>query len=67
MSSGGDAVRNARTTHGGFVLVSMYSWMLITWGVLIARFVRGSIIHKIQFGPDDATAFAAHVRESKLQ
>lgn len=66
MGSGGDVVRNARTTQGGFVLVSMYSWIVITWSILIARFVRGSVIHKIQFGLDDATAFVGHVGYMKL-
>jgi hypothetical protein len=56
------ALTNAKSTRSGFVLVSLYSWMVITFGVIIARFVRGLIIHKIKFGADDATALAAHVR-----
>lgn len=57
-----DVLRNVRSTREGFVLVSLYSWMIITFGVAIARFVRGLVIHKIKFGGDDAAALAGSVR-----
>ncbi|KAH7072140.1 hypothetical protein BKA63DRAFT_534944 [Paraphoma chrysanthemicola] len=55
------ATTNAKSTRSGFVLVSLYSWMVITLGVVIARFVRGLLIHKVKFGADDAAALAAHI------
>ncbi|KAH7084428.1 hypothetical protein FB567DRAFT_604277 [Paraphoma chrysanthemicola] len=55
------ATTNAKSTRSGFVLVSLYSWMVITLGVVIARFVRGLLVHKVKFGADDATALAAHI------
>lgn len=33
----------------------------MTWGVLLARFIRGLLVHKIRFGTDDATALIGHV------
>jgi len=61
MGSGEDVVRNAQTTGAGFVLVSLYSWMTITWGILIARFVRGLFLHRILFGADDVMALAGNI------
>jgi hypothetical protein len=55
------ALRHAQSTRGGFVLVSLYSWMVITVGVVVARFVRGLVVHKIKFGADDAAALASIV------
>jgi len=61
MDSSG-SVRNAETTRGGFVLVSLYSWTVFTLGILVARFVRGTWINKVRFGKDDAAILAANVR-----
>lgn len=56
-----DGVRLAKSTAGGFALVSLYSWMVITLGVTLARFIRGVIVHKTKFGSDDAAALAGTV------
>ncbi|KAH8725650.1 hypothetical protein GQ44DRAFT_826452 [Phaeosphaeriaceae sp. PMI808] len=53
--------RNAQSIRGGFVLVSLYSWAVVTLGIVITRFVRGLLIHKTAFGEDDATALAGHI------
>lgn len=56
-----DGLRLAKSTAGGFALVSLYSWMIITLGVTLARFIRGVIVHKTKFGADDAAALAGAV------
>ena len=56
-----DGLRLAKSTAGGFALVSLYSWMVITLGVTLARFLRGVLIHKTKFGSDDAAALAGTV------
>lgn len=60
-TSTGDGLRHASSTRGGFVLVSTYSWMCITLGVVITRFGQ-SFVHKVGFGPDDATIVMGSVR-----
>ncbi|KAF1850577.1 uncharacterized protein K460DRAFT_273747 [Cucurbitaria berberidis CBS 394.84] len=52
--------RIAKSTPGGFVLVSTYSWLCITLGVGIARFGQ-SLVHKVAFGPDDATVLVGSI------
>lgn len=44
------------------MLVSLYSWTIFTLGIVIARFIRGTWIHKVRFGKDDAASLAASVR-----
>lgn len=56
-----DGARLARSTAGGFALVSLYSWIVITLGVTLARFIRAVLIHKTKFGSDDAAALAGTV------
>lgn len=53
--------RHAASMRVGFVLVSTYSWMCITIGVALARFVLGLIVHKIEFGADNTTIFVGTV------
>lgn len=60
-------LRNAQSTPGGFVLVSLYSWAVVTSGVVVARFVRGLLIHKVKFGADDKSALASIVRDQAMR
>lgn len=60
-------LRNAHSTPGGFVLVSLYSWAVMTSGVVVARFVRGLLIHKVKFGADDNSALASMVRDQAMR
>jgi hypothetical protein len=62
MESSGEYHRNALSTPGGFVLVSVYSWMVITSGIVLARLIRGLFVHKIKFGLDDTSALASIVK-----
>jgi hypothetical protein len=52
--------RNVVSTRSGFVLVSTYSWAIITVGVLVGRFAQGHS-HKIEVGADDVAIAAATV------
>lgn len=52
----------ASDTATGFLLVSTYSWTLITLGTVIVRFVQGVIFRKVEMGLDDAAIIAASVR-----
>ncbi|KAF2127534.1 hypothetical protein P153DRAFT_343683 [Dothidotthia symphoricarpi CBS 119687] len=61
MSSTPDGFRNAPTTRGGFMLVSLYSWMCITWMALIMRLTLGVVIHRVGFQRDDATALVGSI------
>ncbi|KAF2472764.1 uncharacterized protein BDR25DRAFT_365918 [Lindgomyces ingoldianus] len=49
--------RNAPSSRGGIVLVSLYSWTCVTIGVAAARFIIGRL-HRVKFGFDDATVVA---------
>jgi hypothetical protein len=55
--------RNATTTRSGFILVSTYSWTVITVVVLVARFWQGHN-HKVEVGLDDVAIVAATVGQS---
>jgi len=65
MSSAGseEGRRNGVSTRSGFVLVSTYSWTIITVGVLVGRFAQGHN-HKIEYGLDDVAVVAATVCNS---
>jgi hypothetical protein len=63
MRSTGQNPRYAQSTPGGFVLVSLYSWTVMTCGIVIARFIRGLLLHKIKFGADDKSALASIVSD----
>jgi hypothetical protein len=52
--------RNAPSTRGGVVLVSLYSWTLITLAGTIARYILGSL-HKTSFGIDDGMVIGGSV------
>ncbi|OAL02850.1 hypothetical protein IQ06DRAFT_345836 [Phaeosphaeriaceae sp. SRC1lsM3a] len=56
-----DGIRYAKSTAGGFVVVSLYSWMVITLGVTLARFIRGVVVHNTKFGSDDAAALTGTI------
>ncbi len=60
MPSTGHSIASDSTT--GFLLVSTYSWTLITLGTVIVRFVQGVILRKVEMGVDDAAIIAASVR-----
>merc|ERR1712113_1147289 len=53
ISSGAGGHRIAPSAEGGTVLVSLYSWTIVTLMVTVARFVIG-LIHKVKIGWDDA-------------
>ncbi|KAF2708628.1 hypothetical protein K504DRAFT_534232 [Pleomassaria siparia CBS 279.74] len=52
--------REAPSARGGIILVSLYSWICITIGVAIARFVVGSI-HKVHLDFDDAMVLVGSI------
>ncbi|KAG9195622.1 hypothetical protein G6011_00743 [Alternaria panax] len=59
--AGSDESRgNAATTRSGFILVSTYSWTIITAGVLAARFWQ-SRSQQVEVGFDDVAIVAATV------
>lgn len=56
----GIGYRIAPSPEGGTVLVSLYSWTIITLLVTAVRFVIG-LIHKVKFDWDDATMIGGTV------